>query len=129
MARKPARLASRAWLALIAPITCSGDSAARAARKRAPAEALDMPDSWARGSRGAGNVSPCYRLINLDPANQYVPGPRLDSRYRGLPPAGHQPGHAVRLCQPGTAGIPPRPRPPQPGVRSEERRVGKGGEG
>ncbi len=36
----PARLARRAWLALMAPMICSGDSACRAARKVAPGEGM-----------------------------------------------------------------------------------------
>ncbi|MOA57816.1 hypothetical protein D3C78_1820650 [compost metagenome] len=36
-ARKPARRASSAWLALMAPTICNGFSAARAWRKRVPA--------------------------------------------------------------------------------------------
>src|SRR5471032_3240556 len=38
MALKPARLASKAWLALMAPTTCNGDSSWTALRNAAPAE-------------------------------------------------------------------------------------------
>src|SRR5699024_3129484 len=103
-ARKPARSASRAWLALMAPITCSGDSSASAARKRAPGEALlifqtpadrGSPDAPGQGSaRQEHRLAPNNLLINLDQLNQYV---RMDDEF--IP--------ATRAC--ALLGIPPAP--------------------
>src|SRR5690606_5880034 len=55
MARYPARLASRAWLALMAPMICRGDSSFRAWRNRLPADAgrVMVSPGWSYGTRGA----------------------------------------------------------------------------
>src|SRR5690606_27435921 len=101
MARYPARLASRAWLALMAPMICSGDSSARALRNRAPGEAgrvmgqsPSKTQTLARAPGPDGNRNSC--AIKLGPAGTRRGGAQdtdlLRREARRAVAAGRRPG-------------------------------------
>src|SRR5690606_1507837 len=96
MARYPARLASRAWLALMAPMICKGDSSARAWRNRAPGDAGRVmgqsPSKTQTLARAPG-------LIVIAESAACRTGPGLRHKSGPLPPAGKSAGKDTGLLR------------------------------